>query len=746
MPARDEELLRRATEAWALAERDLRAERETRRSAERQVAAVGRTATGGRRRLARFVAGNAWQAGARVLQRLGGRPWRSRSYGAYVDPSQVASGAARAELEQLLDARRRAESDWRRERAARARADWRLRALEGGATVVPRAIGKAAAALAPRGRDRRVRAFGPFGPARGAVPVIVVGAAPIALVTAARLAAAGRPVVAVPLSRRGSFAAAVAAGLRAAPHELAVVWAPRAAARLPAVEPLLRRLAADERLGAVALARDSTPIVFDWRHARPLPVVPGGPSTPVALSARLLALRQIATTPAAHSGVGGWEQWSLEHTLASTLAGRRLERLGSSTSPVHPPRIDAEALCAVHGPALRRRVLADLLAGGGDWCARALRLSSTQPHPAGLSAACHDRGWRLVAAGADVALAQTGADGPLRVDWLGNGRGDGAHVPCEGPASDVVAALEASLATPSIAVRVAGSAEGGDYLLARALARALARRGHQCMVELVAVPDPSAAALDVALLVRGRRAAPPRPGQLNLAWLISHPDDVGTGELERFDAVLVASRPYASRLARTLDVPVTTVLQFADAETFRPDPSTEDAHPLAFVGNWRGVLRESAWTALRSGRATALYGAGWELVAPEHVVAEHLPPQRLRRVYSSCDVLLNDHWEDMRRHGFIANRVFDALACGAFVLSDELPALERELPGLVETYRDRDELVRKLDHWLADERAAERRARGAAARTAVLGAHTADHRAAEIATAVAAAISRAAPP
>jgi spore maturation protein CgeB len=48
-------------------------------------------------------------------------------------------------------------------------------------------------------------------------------------------------------------------------------------------------------------------------------------------------------------------------------------------------------------------------------------------------------------------------------------------------------------------------------------------------------------------------------------------------------------------------------------------------------------------------------------------------------------VVLNDHWEDMRREGFISNRVFDALACGASVVSDRVSGIEDLAPGLVHT-------------------------------------------------------------
>ena len=38
--------------------------------------------------------------------------------------------------------------------------------------------------------------------------------------------------------------------------------------------------------------------------------------------------------------------------------------------------------------------------------------------------------------------------------------------------------------------------------------------------------------------------------------------------------------------------------------------------------------------------------------------------------------MLADHWDDMREHGFISNRIYDALACGAVVVSDDVAGLD----------------------------------------------------------------------
>ena len=191
MPARDqvsdEEQVRRATEAWALVERDLRAERAARRSAELRLERLEVAAPPSRRFLATLVGGGAWQAIARLGQRLRAAPWRSRSYGEPLALEELPPGPVRTELEELAAAKRRAQADWERERDARARADWRVRALEGGGGAPARAAIGALTALMPQRGVRRPRVLGPFGPVDAGALAIVVAPPAAALVATLRL-------------------------------------------------------------------------------------------------------------------------------------------------------------------------------------------------------------------------------------------------------------------------------------------------------------------------------------------------------------------------------------------------------------------------------------------------------------------------------------------------------------------------------------------------------------------------------
>ena len=165
----------------------------------------------------------------------------------------------------------------------------------------------------------------------------------------------------------------------------------------------------------------------------------------------------------------------------------------------------------------------------------------------------------------------------------------------------------------------------------------------------------------------------------------------------------------------------------ADPERFFPEPTGPD-HDLLFVGNSRRSRRAILDDLRPVIHDLAVYGKGWtsDLVDPLHVRGEHIPNEQLHRYYASARIVLNDHWPDMRALGFLSNRLYDALASGAFVISDAVVGIEGEFDDAVVTYTETDELRRLVDQYLAD--AAGRRAMAERGRRAVLGRHTFAHR------------------
>ncbi|TCT22869.1 GT2 family glycosyltransferase [Thiobaca trueperi] len=273
--------------------------------------------------------------------------------------------------------------------------------------------------------------------------------------------------------------------------------------------------------------------------------------------------------------------------------------------------------------------------------------------------------------------------------------------------------------------------EWGDYHFARALQRALVRAGYGVRIDIL--PEwyrDEGFGDDVVLVLRGLSVYEPRPDHINLMWNISHPDKVTDAEYEGYDHVFVASQRWAGQLSARLRVPVTALLQCTDPTIFYPDPDeTVPAHEVLFVGNSRRQFRPIVRDALKAGLPLSVYGTRWEKLIPGAALrGEHVPNERLRTYYSRCQVLLNDHWPGMREQGFLSNRLFDAAACGAAVLSDTVEGLGDVFGEAVATYDDTPAgLKARVGELLADPgRLAARREE---ARARILAGHTFDHRA-----------------
>jgi hypothetical protein len=268
----------------------------------------------------------------------------------------------------------------------------------------------------------------------------------------------------------------------------------------------------------------------------------------------------------------------------------------------------------------------------------------------------------------------------------------------------------------------------GDLHFARALQQELHRCGAPAAIHVIDQWEASRQSrYDVVLHLKGLTAYEPSPGQFNVLWSISHPELLTVEECDGYDLVLVASEPFAAQLAAECTVPVRVLEQATDPAVFFPEHDAALAHELTFVGNSRRVMRRVIGDLLPTSRDLAVWGGDWEpLIGPEHVVGEYLPNDQVRRAYSSAGIVLNDHWDDMREHGYASNRLYDAVACGALVLSDRLPGLEERFGGAVVTYEGREELHALVEHFLAHPE--EAAARGAAGRELVLAHHTFAHR------------------
>jgi len=270
----------------------------------------------------------------------------------------------------------------------------------------------------------------------------------------------------------------------------------------------------------------------------------------------------------------------------------------------------------------------------------------------------------------------------------------------------------------------------GDYHFALGIQRALEARGHTARIDLM--PDWNGGlgvSDDVVLVLRGLTAYEPTSRSLNLMWLISHPTEVAYSEYEKYDHVFVASQAFSKLLGESLNAPVSQLLQCTDPALFSPRPAPDGASVpnVLFVGNSRNQKRRIIRDCIDANVDVGVYGAMWERLIPEQLWrGSHIPNRDLSGYYSNAKVVLNDHWADMSRHGFISNRIFDAGACNATIVSDPVAGLEDVFGGLVHTYEGASQLSQLVGRLAADD--AGRAARGAALGEIIRREHTFGHR------------------
>lgn len=268
--------------------------------------------------------------------------------------------------------------------------------------------------------------------------------------------------------------------------------------------------------------------------------------------------------------------------------------------------------------------------------------------------------------------------------------------------------------------------EWGDWHFAQALRREFKRRGHSVRIDILPDWDTELGLEDdVVLVLRGLSRYEPREGRINLMWNISHPDKVSDEEYELYDHVFVASTSYAAELGTRLEAPVTPLLQCTDPAVFARDGVSADGsrYSVLFVGNTRKQFRSAVKDAVELDLPIRVVGRGWQEFVEDRLIAgEHISNDELADHYRGAEVVLNDHWPSMAEQGFVSNRIFDAAASGAFLISDEVRGAAEAFGDALVTYRDQEELRQLTDFYRSNFE--ERRAKATELQRIVLAEHT----------------------
>ena len=92
-----------------------------------------------------------------------------------------------------------------------------------------------------------------------------------------------------------------------------------------------------------------------------------------------------------------------------------------------------------------------------------------------------------------------------------------------------------------------------------------------------------------------------------------------------------------------------------------------------------------------------VYGPDWRGYIPASaIVATSIPNERLSERYQSASIVLNDQWPAMQREGFMAMRLFDAVAAGGRVISERVDGVPELFGGAVVAFESPSHLVEML--------------------------------------------------
>ncbi|PXW67343.1 glycosyl transferase family 1 [Loktanella sp. PT4BL] len=201
---------------------------------------------------------------------------------------------------------------------------------------------------------------------------------------------------------------------------------------------------------------------------------------------------------------------------------------------------------------------------------------------------------------------------------------------------------------------------------------------------------------EIELVLRGPKPYSASEGNTCVFWILFSWPNLSKRELSAATHIFVASTQFSKNVASSgFGERTSVLLHCTDTNIFHPGAcEPEVSSELLFVGvqhperRYGGLVRQAVASAL----PITVYGPNWEGL-PDGIIRGHRVKNKdLGRYYRSARVVLNDHLDVMRKHGFLNNRIFDALACGVPVISDMIGHLGAHYESCVFLARNANEL------------------------------------------------------
>lgn len=240
----------------------------------------------------------------------------------------------------------------------------------------------------------------------------------------------------------------------------------------------------------------------------------------------------------------------------------------------------------------------------------------------------------------------------------------------------------------------------GDYWLGLDLAQGLKKQGFGIRIDYA--EDEVDSNFKINIVIRGiHRNIKLNKGDINVLYLISHPDDVSLKEVNQYNLVIVGSKKKCEYFKK-YGVKAYYLPQFTNSKRFFHEKNDAFKTKLLFVGNAYDGVRPAVQYATNNDLPISIYGKFWDkYIDKKYIKGEYIDNNDLRKYYSNAEIVLNDTNENMKTQGFVSNRIYDATVCKAFIISDYMPEIEDIYGDAIPMYRNEEEFCKLVNYYLS---------------------------------------------
>lgn len=242
----------------------------------------------------------------------------------------------------------------------------------------------------------------------------------------------------------------------------------------------------------------------------------------------------------------------------------------------------------------------------------------------------------------------------------------------------------------------------GDYWFGLDLAQGLKDQGFNVRTDY-AEDFERLGKQDINLVIRGPKMFKSFDNKkLNIIYLMSRSKDVKNDELSMYDIIICASMKYTKRLRHKGYNNVHFLPQFTNPKRFYFEKNEKFQNDILFVGNaYHNTFRPAVKYAVECGIPISIYGKFWKNIVDSNLIKGlYIDNNDLHKYYSNAKIVINDTNEDMRINGFVSNRIHDATACKAFVISDYMPEIKELYGDSVPMFRNKEEFQKLVNYYL----------------------------------------------